>query len=47
MARNAIAITAHPPYSPDLAPSAFYLFGHVKGVLREEFIRIRFDTGGE
>jgi hypothetical protein len=21
----------HPPYSPDLAPSDFYLFGYVKG----------------
>jgi hypothetical protein len=24
---------AHPPYSADLAPSSFYLFGHVKGCL--------------
>jgi hypothetical protein len=23
----------HPPYSPDLAPSDFYLFGHVKRCL--------------
>jgi histone-lysine N-methyltransferase SETMAR len=23
----------HPPYSPDLAPSNFYLFGHVKQLL--------------
>jgi hypothetical protein len=23
----------HPPYSPDLAPSDFYLFGYVKGCL--------------
>jgi hypothetical protein len=23
----------HPPYSPDLAPSDFFLFGHVKGKL--------------
>jgi hypothetical protein len=23
----------HPPYSPDLAPSDFFLFGHVKGML--------------
>jgi hypothetical protein len=22
--------TSHPPYSPDLAPSDFYLFGYVK-----------------
>jgi hypothetical protein len=24
----------HPPYSPDLAPSDFFLFGHVKTALR-------------
>jgi hypothetical protein len=23
----------HPPYSPDLAPSDVFLFGHVKGIL--------------
>jgi hypothetical protein len=23
----------HPPYSPDLAPSKFFLFGYVKGKL--------------
>jgi hypothetical protein len=23
----------HPPYSPDLAPPDFYLFGHIKGCL--------------
>jgi hypothetical protein len=34
MAGNAMVIAAHPPYSPDLAPSDFYLLGHVKGVLR-------------
>jgi hypothetical protein len=47
MARNAIAITAHPPYSSDPAPSDFHLLGYVKAVLGKEFIRIRFDTGGE
>jgi hypothetical protein len=26
-------LTPHPPYSPDLAPSDFYLFGHVKRCL--------------
>ena len=26
--------TAHPPYSPDLAPSDFFLFGYVKGKLK-------------
>jgi histone-lysine N-methyltransferase SETMAR len=41
MARNKIVITSHPPYSPDLAPSDFYLFGHVKGLLRGE----SFETG--
>ena len=27
-------ILPHPPYSPDLAPSDFFLFGHVKRLLR-------------
>jgi hypothetical protein len=36
MARNAMVIAAHPPYSPDLAPSDFYLFGHVKRLLGGE-----------
>jgi hypothetical protein len=40
MAQNAMAIAAHPPYSADLAPSDFYLFGHVKGLLREESFEI-------
>jgi hypothetical protein len=34
MAQNAMVIAAHPPYSPDLAPFDFYLFDHVKGLLR-------------
>jgi hypothetical protein len=34
MARNVMAIGVHPPYSPELAPSDFYLFGPVKGLLR-------------
>jgi hypothetical protein len=25
----------HPPYSPDLAPSGFYLFGYVKRCLTD------------
>jgi hypothetical protein len=33
MAQTAMVIAAHPPYSPDLAPSDFYLLGHVKGLL--------------
>jgi hypothetical protein len=33
-ARNGIVIAAHSPYSPDLAPSDFYLLGHVKALFR-------------
>jgi histone-lysine N-methyltransferase SETMAR len=33
----------HPPYSPDLAPSAFFLFGYVKGKL----MRYRAETPSE
>jgi hypothetical protein len=29
-----MTITANAAYSPDLAPSDFYLLGHVKGLLR-------------
>jgi hypothetical protein len=29
--------TPHPPDSPDLAPSDFYLFGHVKHCLAGAF----------
>jgi hypothetical protein len=29
-----MVIADYPPYSPDLAPSDFYLFGHVKCLLR-------------
>jgi hypothetical protein len=36
-----MAMADHPPYSPDLAPSDFYLFGHVEGLLRGE----SFETG--
>jgi histone-lysine N-methyltransferase SETMAR len=36
MARSVMVIAAHPPSSPDLAPSDFYLFGDVKGLLRGE-----------
>jgi hypothetical protein len=36
MARNQMARAVQPPYSLDLAPSDFYLFGHVKGLLRGE-----------
>jgi hypothetical protein len=41
MAHNAMVIAAHPPYSPVLAPSDFYRFGHVEGVFRGE----SFETG--
>jgi hypothetical protein len=41
MSPNGMVITAHLPYSPDLALSDFYLFGHVKGLLRGE----SFETG--
>jgi hypothetical protein len=34
MERNAMERAPHPPYSPDLATSDFYLFGHVKQRLR-------------
>jgi hypothetical protein len=36
MAQNAMVIAAHQSYSPDLAPSDFYLLGHVEGLLRGE-----------
>jgi histone-lysine N-methyltransferase SETMAR len=31
--QNGMKRASHPPYSADLAPSDFYLFGHVKGCL--------------
>jgi hypothetical protein len=42
MARKAMAIAAQAPDSVDLAPSDFYLFVHVKGMLRRE----SFETAG-
>jgi hypothetical protein len=33
-AQNGMGLETHAPYLPDLAPSDFYLFGHVKGLLR-------------
>jgi hypothetical protein len=33
IARNEMKTAPHPPYSPDLAPSDFFLFGYVKGKL--------------
>jgi hypothetical protein len=41
MARNEMVMADHPPYSPDLAPSDFHLFGHAKGLFRGE----SFETG--
>jgi histone-lysine N-methyltransferase SETMAR len=41
MSRNEMVIAANAPYSPDLAPSDFHLFDHVKGLLRGE----SFETG--
>jgi hypothetical protein len=35
MKRNAMKRAPHLPYSPDLSPLDFYLFGHVKEFLRE------------
>jgi transposase len=32
---NGLRIAPHPPYSPDLAPSDFFLFGYVKERLKE------------
>jgi histone-lysine N-methyltransferase SETMAR len=34
MEENGMARAPHPPYSPDLAPSDLYLFGHMKHRLR-------------
>jgi hypothetical protein len=31
--KNRMKLASHPPYSPDLAPSDFYLFEHVKRCL--------------
>jgi aromatic ring-opening dioxygenase catalytic subunit (LigB family) len=33
MTENHIGRVPHPPYSPDLAPSDFWFFGHVKTLL--------------
>jgi transposase len=34
MDHNPLKIAPHPPYSPDLAPADFYLFGYVKHQLQ-------------
>jgi hypothetical protein len=43
MAENAIKPAPHPPYSPDLAPSDFDLFGYVKGRLTGQMFESRED----
>jgi hypothetical protein len=43
MEENGMIETPHPPYSPDLAPSDFYLFGYVRHRLRGQ----PFETAGE
>jgi hypothetical protein len=34
MEENGLRTAPHPPYSPDLAPSDFFLFGYVKRALQ-------------
>ena len=36
ISKTGLVPLAHPPYSPDLAPSDFYLFNHLKRYLRRE-----------
>jgi histone-lysine N-methyltransferase SETMAR len=43
MEENGLERAIHPPYSPDLAPSDFHLFSHVKHCLRGQ----SFETGDE
>jgi hypothetical protein len=43
MEENRMIRASHPPYSLDLAPSDFYLFGYVKHCLRRQ----SFETAGE
>jgi histone-lysine N-methyltransferase SETMAR len=47
---NQMKSAPHPPYSPDLAPSRFYLFGHVKecfaGLLFEDVNQLLVALGG-
>ena len=33
--QNGINIAPHPPYSPDIPPSDFFLFGYIKNRLQE------------
>jgi transposase len=43
LAENSMKPAPHPPYSPDLAPADFYLFGHVKGRLKGQIVESRED----
>jgi hypothetical protein len=43
MAEKNLKVAPHPPYSPDLAPSDFYLFGYLKEQLRG----CRFETADQ
>ena len=36
MEENNLHCAPHPPYSPDLAPSDFYLFGALKSRIRDQ-----------
>jgi hypothetical protein len=41
MTQNAVVVVAYSPYSSDLAPYDFYIFDHVKCLLKGE----SFETG--
>jgi histone-lysine N-methyltransferase SETMAR len=43
MAENSMKPAPHPPYSPDLAPSDFNLFGYAKGRLTGQMFESRED----
>jgi hypothetical protein len=38
---NGLRTAPYPPYSPDLAPSDFFLFGHVKGLSEERCLKVQ------
>jgi hypothetical protein len=37
LASKQIAVLKHPPYSPDLAPSDFFLFAKIKEILKGRY----------
>jgi hypothetical protein len=41
---NRMKQASHPPYSPDLAPSDFFLFGYLKGKLMKYRAEIPSET---